>query len=124
MKVLLSIKPEFVHKIFSGEKKYEYRRSIFKRQDVESIIVYSTKPEGKIVGELIIDKIIDRNIELLWSETQEYSGISYDYFKSYFQDKDKGYAIKIKEAILYDEPISPYDSIDGFKAPQSFCYIG
>lgn len=31
MKVLLSIKPEFVEKIFAGEKKFEYRRTIFKK---------------------------------------------------------------------------------------------
>ena len=30
MKVLLSIKPEFVEKIFSGEKRFEYRKNIFK----------------------------------------------------------------------------------------------
>ena len=27
MKVLLSIKPEFVQEIFTGKKKYEYRKS-------------------------------------------------------------------------------------------------
>ena len=30
MKILLSIKPEFAEKIFSGSKKYEFRRRIFK----------------------------------------------------------------------------------------------
>ena len=50
MKVLLSIKPEFVKEIFEGRKKFEYRKSIFTK-DVTSVIVYSTKPEGMIVGE-------------------------------------------------------------------------
>ena len=31
MKILLSIKPEYAHKIFSGEKKFEYRKIIFKK---------------------------------------------------------------------------------------------
>ena len=31
MKVLLSIKPEFVEKIFSGEKRFEYRKFAFKK---------------------------------------------------------------------------------------------
>jgi predicted transcriptional regulator len=30
MKVLLSIKPQFAEMIFSGTKKYEFRRSVFK----------------------------------------------------------------------------------------------
>lgn len=32
MEVLLAIKPEFVEKIFSGEKKYEFRKVVFKKE--------------------------------------------------------------------------------------------
>lgn len=32
MNVILSIKPEFVEKIFSGEKQYEYRKVLFKQR--------------------------------------------------------------------------------------------
>ena len=35
MKVLLSIKPEYVDKIFSGEKRYEYRKSMFKNKNID-----------------------------------------------------------------------------------------
>lgn len=41
MKVLMSIKPEFVEKIFARKKRYEYRKSIFKKS-ISKIIVYST----------------------------------------------------------------------------------
>lgn len=40
---LLSIKPEYVDKIFSGKKGYEHRKAIFK-QDIKTIVVYSTQP--------------------------------------------------------------------------------
>ena len=40
MKALLSIKSEFVKRILSGEKKYEYRRRVFARDDVEAIVIY------------------------------------------------------------------------------------
>ena len=43
MKVLLSIKPEFVEAIFSGEKLYEYRKAIFKK-NVTTVVIYATKP--------------------------------------------------------------------------------
>lgn len=122
MKVLLSIKPEFVEKIFSGEKKYEYRRTIFKK-DVESIIVYSTKPEGKIVGELLIECIINDSPESLWLSTQMHAGITRDFFHNYFGDRKEGYAIKIAKAIQYDEPFDPIQHDKNFKAPQSFCYV-
>ncbi|MED4013783.1 ASCH domain-containing protein [Priestia aryabhattai] len=123
MKILLSIKPEFVEKIFNGEKQYEYRRSIFKNKDVDTIIVYSTKPEGKIVGELLIDKVLNHNVESLWEITEKFSGISYEFFKQYFRDKEMGYAIKIKKAIKYETPISPHERFENFKAPQFFYYV-
>ena len=50
MKALLSIKPEFAEAIFNGEKKFEYRKVIFKEK-VKYIQVYVTKPIGKIIGD-------------------------------------------------------------------------
>ena len=58
MKVLLSIKPEYVEKIFSKEKKYEFRKSIFKNPNIKSIIIYSSSPVKKVVGEFEIENII------------------------------------------------------------------
>ena len=66
MKVLLSINPEYVEKIFSGEKKYEFRRNIFKRKNIKSIIIYSTSPVKKVVGEFYIEEIIEDLPEKLW----------------------------------------------------------
>ena len=57
MKVLLSIKPEFVQEIFTGKKKYEYRKAIFTRS-VDKVVVYSTKPVGMIVGEFTVENIL------------------------------------------------------------------
>ena len=95
MTVLLSIKPEFADKIFSGEKKYEYRKSIFKHPDVKKIIVYSSSPKQRIIGEFYIEEILQGDIEMIWDKTCLYSGISKEYFKSYFANKNKGYAIKV-----------------------------
>ena len=43
MKVLLSIKPEFVEKIISGEKKFEFRKSLPKREGITTIVVSKLK---------------------------------------------------------------------------------
>ena len=51
MYVLMSIKPKYVEKILSGEKKYEYRKTLLKK-DVESILVYSTSPVKKVYGNI------------------------------------------------------------------------
>lgn len=123
MKVLLSIKPEFVEKIFSGEKKYEYRRTIFKDESVDTIMIYSTMPVGKVVGEIKFESIFNETIDDLWNKTKNNAGISHDFFKSYFKNKESGYAIKIKETTIYDKPLALSDLSSKLKAPQSFCYI-
>jgi len=123
MKVLLSIKPEFVEKIFTGEKKYEYRRSIFKQPDIESVIIYCTKPVGKVVGEITIDSIINLKIDDLWEKTKLNSGLSYDFYKEYFHDKEKGYAIKIGKLIPYEKPFLLSELGENLHPPQSFRYI-
>lgn len=122
MRVLLSIKPGFAKKIFSGEKQYEYRRVIFK-QKIDSIVVYSTSPDAKIIGEFEVEEILFSDVENIWKRTERWSGIDYDRFKAYFRDRADGYAIKIKRPKLYETPVNPHEMFDLFRAPQSFCYI-
>ena len=57
MNLIISIKPQFVEKILSGEKKYEFRRRIYKKE-VEKIYIYQTAPDSKIVACFKPGKII------------------------------------------------------------------
>ncbi|MGU3355157.1 ASCH domain-containing protein [Bacillus sp. M5A3_1b] len=123
MKVLLSIKPEFVEEIILGNKKFEYRKKIFKRKDISSVVVYATKPCGKVVGEFEIEDIIIDNPNNIWEKTKKQSGITKSYFNHYFAGRQKGVAIQIKEFKKYEEPLDLIDFDSNLKAaPQSFCY--
>jgi predicted transcriptional regulator len=122
MKVLLSIKPEFAEKIFSGDKKYEFRKVIFKNQNVKKIYVYASHPIQKVIGEFEIDKILKKEIESLWHITKEKSGITKDYFLSYFIDRTHGFAIKIKKTKKYKSPKCIFADFNAYP-PQSFIYI-
>jgi len=122
MDVLLSIKPEFVDKIFLGEKSYEYRKSIFRRK-VKRILIYATKPVGLIVGEFEIQAIIEGTPCEIWEQTQKSSGVQKFFFDKYFTGRTKAYAIKIGSIVRYEIPINPYDTLKPFTAPQSFSYI-
>ena len=44
MIALLSLRPEFAERIFDGTKKYEYRKRVFVREDVDKVVVYATDP--------------------------------------------------------------------------------
>ena len=121
MKVLLSIKPEFAGKIFEGLKKFEYRRSIFK-QPVDSVVVYVSAPISLVIGEFEIEEIIHSDVQELWENTKDHSGISKDFFDSYFKDKETGYAIRIGYSQKYEKPLPLFESF-GVKPPQSFAYL-
>ena len=83
MKVLLSIKPEFANKILNGEKKFEFRKSLFKRDGIKTVLIYATMPIGKVIGEFDIEHIISNSPQEIWNETCEFSGISKSFFDDY-----------------------------------------
>ena len=123
MKILLSIKPEFVEQIFNGNKRFEYRKSIFTNKKVDSVIIYSTMPVGMIVGEFEISKILEDTPEKIWEDTEKQSGITKSFYDSYFENKDKAYALKIGKLKKYEAPINPYLIFENFIPPQSFRYL-
>jgi predicted transcriptional regulator len=123
MRVLLSIRPEHVENILNGRKTFEFRRKLFTRRDVNTVVIYSTKPVGRIVAEFDIDHIIEEEPEALWRQTSKGSGITKRYFDEYFFGRPKGYAIGIGEVRIFDEPIDPKVAYQGFTPPQSFMYV-
>lgn len=122
MSVLLSIKPKYVKEIEQGSKLYEFRKSIFK-QNTDEIWVYASAPIKQIVGKIFIDKIIEDTPKNLWLECYSNAGIEEKDFFNYFAGKEKGYAIKIKEYKMFENPIDPYIENKTFTAPQSYAYI-
>lgn len=122
MKVLLSIKPEFVEKIFAGTKKYEFRKSLFRRSDVKIVVIYASAPVKRVVGEFEIDGILSDDVNTIWERTKKHSGITKAVYTSYFQKRTTANAIQIGHLTKYDESKSLSD-YNIHQAPQSFCYI-
>lgn len=122
MIVLLSIKPEYAEKIFSGKKRFEFRKSIFKNTDIEKVIVYASSPVQKVIGEFTILDILNDDIDTIWEKTEPYSGITKDFYLSYFANKEKAYAIKIGKAKRYRKARTLGDYNLRY-APQSFAYL-
>jgi predicted transcriptional regulator len=122
MRVLLSIKPKFALRIFDGSKRYEYRRSIFKRGEVTKIVVYASDPIQKVIGEFEIGDILHEEPQALWAKTGKHAGITKKRFLEYFRNKTKGYAIQVSSTRMYDVPL-PLNSFMVSSPPQSFMYL-
>ena len=120
-RILISINPEHVDSIISGIKKYEYRRKAAKK-DVSSIIIYETTPIKRVVAEAEILEVLELPVKELWELTKDASGISEDFYLSYFNGRQVAYAYKLGKVTKYREPKSLTEF--GIKsAPQSFVYI-
>lgn len=123
MRVLLSIKPEYADRILSGEKRFEFRKSVFKNEQVKTVVIYATMPVGKVVGEFEVGNIIKERPSKLWSSTKAYSGITKAFFEEYFKGRDAGYAISVKTAKRYAKPLDLDTLVPGGVPPQSFRYL-
>ncbi|AKB68573.1 hypothetical protein DU57_12315 [Methanosarcina mazei] len=124
MNVLLSIKPTYVEEIINGNKKYEFRKAIFKNpHEIKKVFIYSSRPVKKIIGAFTIGKIVKGTPKDLWNQCGDFAGIGKEDFFSYFKNKHQGFAITIENLEIFSKPVDPYTSITDFKAPQSFCYI-
>jgi predicted transcriptional regulator len=124
MNVLLSIKPIYVKEIINGNKRYEFRKSLFNNhRDIAKVFIYSTSPQKKVVGYFKIGKIVKDAPEELWKKYKDMSGMDEDDFFGYFNGYNEGFAIKIKSLHIFDEFFDPEKLIPNFVPPQSFRYI-
>lgn len=119
--IILPIAPLYIEKIFSGEKKYEYRKKLCKN-DISKIYLYSTAPVKGIVGEVEVIGKIEENTEHLWDLTSQYSGIDKDFFNKYFSNCTKACAYKLGQVKKYANKI-PLHNVGINYIIQSFCYI-
>jgi len=123
MRVLLSIKPVHANNILSGLKQFEFRRKIFARKDIRTVLIYCTMPVGRLVGEFDLDGVLEGCPEDLWVETSHGSGISKSYYDSYFHGRKRAYALRIGEVRGFKEPLLPSALFLNFSPPQSYMYV-
>lgn len=119
--ILLAINPEYVEKIFAGTKKYEFRKRLASRA-IDKILIYSTAPIMKVVGEVQIVETISSSPTALWERTKKFAGISREKYRKYFKGCKVAYAFQLGQVIKYDPPKELQD-FNISSPPQSFIYL-
>ena len=123
MRDLLSVKPHFAEAILAGVKTFEFRRALFRRSDVETVVLYASSPTCKVVGEFTIDEVLSLSLDALWRSTRSGGAIEREYFDQYFEGLSAGYALKVKQARRYRFPLCLRKDLGIRHPPQSFCYL-
>lgn len=121
LRMLLSINPKHVENILLGTKKYEFRKVESKRP-VEKIVIYSTAPVGMVVGEAEVLGTLDGTPEEVWAHTHRHSGITKEFFDSYYEGRNRAIAYELGEVETYERPKRLID-FGVMCAPQSFVYL-
>ena len=119
--MLLSIKPQYVEKIISGKKKFEFRK-FHCRCGVDTIVIYATAPMKKVIGEVALLNIIEGDVDYVWHETKGFGGILKKDYKAYYKERETAVAYQLGEVTLYDKPKALSDLGLGY-VPQSFAYL-
>jgi predicted transcriptional regulator len=122
-RVLLSVKPRFAEAILAGRKKFEFRRALFRRQDITTVVIYASSPTRKVVGEFTIDEVLSLALDMLWESTRHAGAIDREYFDQYFKGRSAGYALKVKRARRYRIPLCLRKDFGIRHPPQSFRYL-
>ncbi len=122
MNALLSIKPKYVEEIVEGNKKIEFRKTIFSRQ-VKEVWIYASSPIKKIVAVFSPGGIIEDSPKSLWRKYKYISGMKEEDFINYFYGKDVGYAVEIDALRVFKKAFEPNEIIREFTPPQSYYYF-
>jgi len=120
---LMSIKPQYSHKILSGEKVVEFRKKCF-TNDVKYVYIYSSSPERRIIGLIHVENVIEGSINSIWENFKYSGGISKEAYFDYFKNHKRGYVIKIRSVEIFKRPIDPkilYGK--SFHVPQNYMYV-
>lgn len=119
--ILLSINPEYVERILAGSKKYEFRKRLANRT-VDKILIYSTAPIMKVVGEVQIVETMSASPTALWECTKKSAGISRDKYRKYFKGCKVAYAYRLGQVVRYNPP-KELSEFNISLPPQSFMYL-
>ena len=103
--ILLPIKPQYVKEILEGRKRYEFRKNKPKRP-VTRIVIYASWPQQLVVGEAIIDEILEGSSDEIWNITKEFARIPKQFFSSYYAGRSKAVAYRLSEIIVYNTTVT------------------
>ncbi len=120
--IILSINPIYAHAILSGKKTVEFRRNGVPAK-IKKIVIYSTKPDQKILGYCDVVKCIVDSPKNLWHDFGKYGFISYDDFSKYYNKYKVGKCYMLENPLQLKNPL-PLEKCKTLSAPpQSFAYL-
>lgn len=119
---LISVKPEYAERILAGSKRVEFRRAAFGRK-VTHLVLYATKPTGRLVAMCEVSRVHRGAPAELWKSFGSVGGIGADRYWAYYRGAPDAVAIGIASVRRLADGLTLSDlGIDGPPA-QSYRYV-
>ena len=115
--VLFVIDEKEIEKIKKGDKLYVFEKYNFP-EEVDKIFIYS-KDSKEVIGCFSGNEIITNTSLYFWKNFSDKCGLTKQALFDYFKPRKRGWAIKINDLKVFDNPIKIYN----FKEPKYYCYI-
>jgi predicted transcriptional regulator len=119
---LFSIRPEFVERILDGTKRVEFRKTEIS-PDLEYVIVYCTSPVKGVVAFFKVTAIVKEKPRQIWAKYRNVAGVSYAFFRKYYEQKKCAIAIEVGQVFRLPRPILLRELDANLSPPQSFQYL-
>lgn len=125
--LLLSIRPQHLHKILGGTKRIELRRKFSTKWLGRVVNLYASGPVMQMMGQARVSRIVSKAPDLIWMEFKGEIGCSREEFDNYTAGASEIYALELDEVTPFRVPVSRGDAAallrDRLVPPQSYCTL-
>lgn len=105
--ILISIMSYYARQIFAGTKKFEFRKSSIREEDIgKKIYVYSAKDDKAIIGSFVVTKVHKGNLGEILKVTGYDKRKDRDEIERYFVNTQNCYALELGEVTKFEKTIS------------------
>ncbi len=120
--ILISIHPEHADSIISGEKVFEYRKVLPRRQ-ISHMVLYCTVPVKKITAIVEVKNCLIDSLQNVWDNTSHGSGITLNRYMDYYAGKQNACVLALGKVQKMRRPMALSDLPGRKTYPQLFYYL-
>jgi len=125
--LLLSVRPQYLSKIFAGTKRIEIRRKFSTKWHGHTVNLYASGPTMQIMGHARVSRIVVKPPEQIWEQFKHEIGCSFEDFNAYTVGASEIYALELDDVTPFRMPISRTDAAsfigERLVPPQSYCTL-
>lgn len=123
---VFSVKPRFAQALVEGRKGFEFRRARPSLRPGDVVYVYATAPVQAVIGSFVCGHVVEGSPTKVWGEVGAMSETPRAYFRRYFRDRIRAFAIAVRSPSAWANPLgldALQDKLPGFYPPQSYRFV-